>query len=97
MLVVASASAASGHARLTQPTPRSPADDIKDFNGGIARCADEPTTVPVTIRGAGTRLRVTWDETVNHPGCFLFSLRVQEGGEFEELANIKHLRARIAA
>jgi MYXO-CTERM domain-containing protein len=93
LLVLAWASAASGHTRLTQPTPRSPADDIKDFNGGLARCTDEPSAVPVTTLVSGTLLRVTWDETVNHPGCFLFSLRVQREGTFEELANIKHSSA----
>jgi MYXO-CTERM domain-containing protein len=92
-LVLAWVSAASGHARLTQPTPRSHADDIKDFNGGLARCADEPSSVPATTRASGSLLRVTWDETVNHPGCFLFSLRVQQDGEFQELANIKHSSA----
>jgi MYXO-CTERM domain-containing protein len=93
LLVLAWSSAANGHARLTQPTPRSPADDIKDFNGGLARCANEPSAVPVNTRASGSRLKVTWDETVSHPGCFLFSLRVQQDGEFQELANIKHSSA----
>jgi Lytic polysaccharide mono-oxygenase, cellulose-degrading len=92
-LLLAWTSVALGHARLTQPTPRSPADDIKDFTGGLARCTDEATTVPATEVQSGSVLRVTWDETVNHPGCFLFSLRQQPDGAFEELANIKHSSA----
>jgi hypothetical protein len=89
-LLLTWAGAALGHARLTSPTPRSPADDIKDFNGGLARCADAQSSVPATVVVAGSVLRVTWDETVNHPGCFLVSLRHQPGGAFEELAHIKH-------
>jgi uncharacterized protein (TIGR03382 family) len=84
------ASSALGHVRLTSPTPRSPADDIKDFNGGLARCTDEATTVRPTVVVAGSVLRVTWDETVNHPGCFVLSLRQQPDGEFEELATVEH-------
>ena len=92
-LLLAWTSSALGHARLTQPTPRSPADDIKDFSGGLARCTDEASAVPATEVRSGSMLRVTWDETVNHPGCFLFSLRQQPDGAFEELANVKHSSA----
>jgi MYXO-CTERM domain-containing protein len=92
-LLLTWASTALGHARLTSPTPRSSADDIKDFNGGLTRCTDEATTVRPTVVVAGSMLRVTWDETVNHPGCFVLSLRQQPDGEFEDLATIAHSNA----
>jgi MYXO-CTERM domain-containing protein len=92
-LVLMWASTAFGHARLTSPPPRSQADDIKDFNGGLARCTDEASSVPAKAVVAGSVFKVKWDETVNHPGCFVISLRQQPEGAFEELATVPHSNA----
>lgn len=93
LLVLTWASAALGHARLTSPPPRSQADDIKDFNGGLVRCTDEESSVPAKAVVAGSVLTVKWQETVNHPGCFVLSLRQQPEGAFEELATVPHSNA----
>ncbi|MES1165146.1 MAG: SCE4755 family polysaccharide monooxygenase-like protein, partial [Verrucomicrobiota bacterium] len=62
---------ASGHALLTAPRPRDQSDAHKDPNGpcGVTRTAAQPSTMPPLT--AGAPLMVTWNETVNHPGCFV--------------------------
>lgn len=58
-----------GHARLIQPSPRNNNAGIKNGPcGGLAR-----TATPTVVEG-GKSLKITWEETVNHPGKYIFSL-----------------------
>lgn len=59
-------SVASGHARLLTPPPRSTSSSLKAPEcGGVAR-----TTNPTQLT-QGQTLTVSWEETVDHPGCFI--------------------------
>lgn len=74
-----------GHARLTSPTPRNNNAGIKAGPcGGLAKSA-----VPTIVQG-GQMLTVQWEETINHPGRFIFSLSPANdiGFESQVLATI---------
>lgn len=59
-------STASGHARLLAPTPRNNSTALKRPEcGNVARTAN-PTKFE-----QGQTLTVNWEETVEHPGCFI--------------------------
>lgn len=67
LLVISSL--AWGHARMMNPVPRNNNAGIKNGPcGGLARSA-----TPMVIQG-GTMMMFQWEETINHPGKFLFSL-----------------------
>lgn len=67
-----------GHARLVTPTPRNNNAGIKTGPcGGLARSA-----TPLQVQG-GQTLTVMWEETVNHPGRFLFSLSLANDLDFQ--------------
>ncbi|MGQ0506677.1 MAG: lytic polysaccharide monooxygenase [Myxococcaceae bacterium] len=95
LLLLIAAPPVFAHARLTTPTPRSTSDAIKDTGGvagsGLGPCMNGATAVPFTTMQAGSTITVNWDETINHPGCFLLSIKTSEGGAFEELKNVKHV------
>lgn len=62
-------SALFAHARLTFPQPRNNNAGIKAGPcGGLAR-----TATPTNVVG-GQMLTVQWQETINHPGRYIFSL-----------------------
>lgn len=62
-------SLAWGHARLMSPAPRNNNAGIKTGPcGGLARSA-----TPTAVEG-GKMLTVQWEETINHPGRYIFSL-----------------------
>ena len=58
-----------GHARLILPQPR-------DNNAGnkVGPCGNLARTATPTVVTGGTALKVTWEETINHPGKYIFSL-----------------------
>ena len=66
-----------GHAHLTAPVPRSNDAGLKVGPcGGIAR--KTPTDV-----GGGQMLTVTWEESIQHPGKYLFALSKANDTGFE--------------
>lgn len=69
LLFVFLPSALFAHARMTFPQPRNNNAGIKSGPcGGLARSA-----TPTNVVG-GQMLTVTWQETINHPGRYIFSL-----------------------
>jgi hypothetical protein len=70
---------ANAHARLVSPAPRNNNAGIKTGPcGGLAR-----TNNPTLVQG-GQMLTVTWIETINHPGRFLFSLSYANDQGFQQ-------------
>jgi hypothetical protein len=78
------------HTRLVSPAPRSSDDGLKDGNGGAPCGAIAPTGKPTVLK-AGEPVSLAFEETVNHPGCFLVALL--ENGDTKQtlLANVKHV------
>jgi hypothetical protein len=78
-----------GHARLVEPRPRDNSDLYKDPRGpcGVMRNMNQP----VTSYRPGQRIQVRFDETVNHPGCFLISFSAANDQNFRLLLNVKHV------
>lgn len=79
--------AGNGHAVWTTPTPRSPSDAWKDPNGP---CGMNTRSTMVTTYQVGQQVSVAWDETVNHPGCFLIDFSTGGDQNWTQLANVKH-------
>lgn len=77
---------AAAHALLTYPQPRDNLDTHKDPNGpcGVAK-TNNPTTI-----SAGSTLNVTWTETINHPGCFVFDVSTDNDVTWQQLAVLAH-------
>ncbi len=75
-----------GHALLTYPQPRDNLDTHKDPNGpcGVAK-TNNPTVI-----AAGSQLNVTFTETVDHQGCFVFDLSTDNDVTWQQLAVVKH-------
>lgn len=72
-----------GHARLVTPTPRNNDSGIKSGPcGGLAR-----STNPTVLQG-GQSLAISWQETVNHPGKFLFALSMANDNFTQNLASV---------
>jgi hypothetical protein len=59
-------SLAAGHARLLTPPPRSPSSSLK-----VPECGNVARTASSTKLTQGQTLTVSWEETVDHPGCFI--------------------------
>lgn len=59
-------STASGHARLLTPTPRNASSALK-----LPECGNVARTANSTKFEQGQTLTVSWEETVEHPGCFI--------------------------
>ena len=81
-----------GHARFLEPKPRNAADNLKD---PLGPCGNVKRTTMSTTYTAGQLINVKWEETVDHPGCFLVDLSVGGDMNFMPLANIKHSKAGI--
>ncbi len=72
-------SIAWGHARLMSPTPRNNNAGIKSGPcGGLARSVS-----PAAVEG-GKMLTIQWEETINHPGRYIFSLSQGNDVGFEQ-------------
>src|SRR4051812_33276470 len=94
-IVVAVTSAAHGHARLKSPAPRDNHSDYKSppVGGvgigepcGVARAATQPSTTLTP----GAAITVTWEETVNHPGCFVIDFSPGNDASFVKLGAKSH-------
>ena len=78
VLLMSAATIVSAHTRLTYPTPRNSNSGIKSGPcGGLL-----PTVSPTIITG-GQPLTITWEETINHPGKFLFALATANDADFQ--------------
>src|SRR4051794_13370348 len=94
-IIVAVTSAAHGHARLKSPAPRDNHSDYKSppVGGvgigepcGVARAATQPSTTLTP----GAAITVTWEETVNHPGCFVIDFSPGNDASFVKLGAKSH-------
>jgi len=81
---------AFAHAVLTAPRPRDMSDEHKDPNGpcGLNRTAVQPMTTPPLLPGA--MFNVTWNETVNHPGCFIVDFSASNDANWVTLTTVPH-------
>jgi uncharacterized protein (TIGR03382 family) len=68
LLSLGVASSASAHIGLTSPKPR-PNGDLK-----TAPCGTAPKGAPVATFEPGEMIKVTWDETIQHPGHFRIAI-----------------------
>ena len=59
-------SAASGHARFLSPVPRNQSSALK-----VPECGNVARTASSTKFEQGQTITVSWEETVEHPGCFI--------------------------
>jgi MYXO-CTERM domain-containing protein len=75
-----------GHALLTYPQPRDKLDTHKDPNGpcGVAK-TNNPTVI-----SAGSTINVTWTETIDHQGCFVFDVSTDNDVTWQQLTVVKH-------
>jgi len=87
MMAVVLAGAGWGHARLKAPVPRNNSDALKDPNGP---CGNVPRTSSNTVYLVGDLVKVDFEETINHPGCFIVSLSQQNDQNFTTLTTVKH-------
>ena len=73
------------HAKLTSPVPRDP-----NSNGGnkSGPCGPIAKSNPTATFKAGETISVSWLETVNHPGRFIFSLSSNNDQNFVNFATI---------
>ncbi len=95
LAISAISSTAHGHARMKSPTPRDTHSDYKsppENNVGIgepcgvARTASQPSTTLTP----GAALTVTWEETINHKGCFLVDFSPASDGNWQMLGVKSH-------
>lgn len=68
-----------GHARLISPVPRNNNAGIKNGPcGGLSRSAN-----PTVVQG-GSTMTFQWEETINHPGRYIFSLSTANDLNFNQ-------------
>ncbi len=98
ILLIASAvaSTAYGHARLKSPQPRDNQDGYKDPPrtppGTGAPCGiSEAASQPHNNLTPGAAITVTWEETVNHPGCFVIDFSPANDANFTVLGVKSHM------
>src|SRR5678815_2627407 len=89
---------AYGHARLKNPQPRDNQDGYKDPPrtppGTGAPCGiSEAASQPHTTLTPGAAITVTWEETVNHPGCFVIDFSPANDANFTVLGVKSHMNA----
>jgi hypothetical protein len=70
---------ASAHSMLTFPAPRSTSSGLK-----TGPCGGLPHSANPTVVQGGQSLSVSWQETVNHPGRFLFALSTANDSNFQQ-------------
>lgn len=73
------------HAVLTDPVSRDGADANKTGPCGTAVIKNGPTTYT-----PGQTITVKWNETVNHPGCFVVEWSKDNNATFTNLTTVKH-------
>src|SRR6187549_2177739 len=95
-LVALISATAYGHARLKNPQPRDNQDGYKDPPrtppGTGAPCGiSEAASQPHTTLTPGAAITVTWEETVNHPGCFVIDFSAANDANFQILGVKSHM------
>lgn len=85
-LMLGTASSSYGHAHWISPPPRDNSTGYKDPAGP---CGPPPRTSPMVLT-AGQSLTVKFQETVDHPGCFLIDFSPANDQNWQFLANIPH-------
>ena len=96
-IVTAIASTAHAHARLKSPAPRDSGSSYKDppqNNVGTGQpCGNNTRTAsqPSTTLTPGVAATVTWEETVNHPGCFVVDFSASGDTNFTVLGVKSHM------
>lgn len=88
-LTAAQVHVAHAHAVLLSPAPRTASDLYKNDAFACGSNLAIKTNTPSTLT-AGALINVTWKETVNHPGCFLFDLSTDGDKTFTMLKNVPH-------
>jgi uncharacterized protein (TIGR03382 family) len=96
LIASAVASTAYGHARLKSPQPRDNQDGYKDPPrtppGTGAPCGiSEAASQPHNNLTPGAAITVTWEETVNHPGCFVIDFSPANDANFTVLGVKSHM------
>ncbi len=77
---------ADAHTKLTSPVPRDPGGNGGNKVGPCGGFAKVPN--PTTTFTAGSNVTVTWTETINHPGKFLFAISSDNDVTFKNFATI---------
>src|SRR5262245_52359541 len=95
-IVAALAGTAHGHARLMSPQPRANQDGYKDPPrappGNGAPCGISATaSQPKTTFAPGAMTTVTWEETVDHPGCFVIDFAAANDQNFQVIGRRSHM------
>lgn len=78
LLIALAPSLSFGHARLISPTPRNNNAGIK-----VGPCGNVPRTGVNTTWTVGQTVTIEWEETINHPGKFLFAISPANDQGFE--------------
>ncbi len=73
------------HAILTSPTPRDTSAANKTGPCGAAPIVNGPN-----LYTPGSSVTIKWNETVNHPGCFVVEWSKDNNATFTNLATVKH-------
>jgi hypothetical protein len=68
---------------MIAPVPRSPADGLK-----TGPCGNVPRTNTPTQLTAGQVLNVQWQETINHPGYYVWDISLANDVDFQPLVTI---------
>jgi hypothetical protein len=91
-LTVATTHEVRAHARWVDPQPRDNSTSHKNeaFPCG-GQPARSPAGQPVTTLVPGSTYMLRFEETVNHPGCFLIDFSPAGEANWQELANVKHV------
>ena len=80
------------HARWVDPKPR---DDSTSYKNEMFPCGGQPSrsaaSQAVTTLVPGSTYMLRFEETVNHPGCFLIDFSPAGEANWQELANVKHV------
>ena len=82
---------ASAHARLVDPKPR---NNSTQYKNETMACGGQPArsaAQPLTMLNGGAKFMVRFEETVDHPGCFLIDFSATGDTNWQELANVKHV------
>lgn len=84
--LVGTARQSHGHAHWLSPPPRDNSTGYKDPQGP---CGPPARTTPMVL-SSGQTLSVSFQETVDHPGCFLIDLSQANDQNWQFIANIPH-------
>jgi hypothetical protein len=91
-LTVTSTREVRAHARWVDPKPR---DESTSYKNEALPCGGQPgrsaTGQAVTTLAPGASYMLRFEETVNHPGCFLIDFSPAGEANWQELANVKHV------